>query len=179
MLSEPERRFLDAYREQGTIRGAAVSLNYTPAWGFWMARKVRQSLGGLATIREAVMADENGDTPSVSRKDFEGLLSRFEDLQDALDDLAKARRDDGRENQPAQQQQVAQRELSLKDHAKALGLSIADVEHLQEERDYGKFKKFLERLEKEEDEQAAAVGDDEKGLKDKFVDGLGGIRNVR
>jgi hypothetical protein len=58
----------------------------------------------------------------VSRADFEKLTGLVSRLGDSLEELAKRPGDSGR------QEQVAQRELDVKDHAKALGLSLEDVE---------------------------------------------------
>ena len=177
VLSERDRDFLAALAAGETINDYARRNNFSLAWGSWKSREVRRKLG-VATIREAVRMSEQ-EKEGVSRSDFDKLTGLVAKLGDAIEDLAK------RPNEPAAQQQVRERELDVKDHAKALGLTLDDVERLKGEKEYERFKAMQERLERERDEE---LDDDDgggdgngagKGGIGQVLDGLGGLSGVR
>lgn len=121
-----------------------------------------------------------GLTEQVSRTDFDKLTGLVSSLADAVENLAKAQPSE----QPAARAEVRERQLDVKDHAKALGLSLDDVKRLQDEKEYDKFRTMQERLDKERAEADAATNgelddEDTRGVGQKLVDGLGGIRNVK
>ena len=171
VLTGSDREFLAALAAGESAAGYARSHSYSLPWAKWKSREVRRKLG-VSTIGEAVaaMAEIN---EGVSRADFDKLTKLVNGLGEAVEDLARARPSE----QPAAQQQVQERQLDLKDHAKARGLSLADVERLKEEKDYERFKTFLDRYEHEEPEEEPENG--ATSLGDKIRDGLGGIRNVK
>ena len=107
-----------------------------------------------------------GASDGVGKADFDKLVGLVTSLGDAVENLAKARPAD----QPAAQQVVQARELDVKDHAKALGLSMDDVTRIQEEKEYEKYKKMEARRVKELE--------DEGGENEPQRDGLGGILNL-
>lgn len=119
------------------------------------------------------MADDEG----VSRADFDKLTGLVAKLGDSLEELAKRPNDQGAKDD------AARRDLDVKDHAKALGLSMEDVQRIQDDKDYKRWLAFDERrqkeLEEEEAEQEANGAGQSKGLGEQIRDGLGGIRNVR
>jgi hypothetical protein len=86
---------------------------------------------------------------------------------------------------PANEQNVRDRELDVKDHAKALGLSLEDVERIRGEKEYEKWLGFeTRRLKELEDAEEEDGGEGEgngggKGFGEQIRDGLGGIRNVK
>lgn len=174
-LDESDRAFLHAIAEGETAVAYARRHNYSDDWAKFKSRRVRGKLGA-ATLREAVaMAD---DDTGVSRADFEKLTGLVTRLGDSLEELAR------RPNDQGQQQQVRERELDLKDHAKALGLTVEDVERLKGEKEYRRFKEMQERLDQERAE--ADDNDDDgdgggngagRGIGDRILDGLGGITN--
>lgn len=179
-LSDIEQAFLAHVGAGGTFQGFAAENGYSSAWAKWKSREIRRKLG-VSTIGEAVakMAEENGTGEGVSRADFDKLTGLVSGLHDAIDELARAKPSE----QPAAREQVQERQLSLKDHAAALGISIDDVKKLLEEKDYERFKANQERLEREraaEDEEDDD-GEDEggRGIGGVIRDGLGGIRNVQ
>lgn len=176
MLNDSERSFLGAVREGESAAAYARRNNYSPDWAKWMSKQIREKLD-VHTLREAVtMAEEN---EGVSRGDFDKLFGAFTKLSDTVEELAK------RPNDPAAQQQVRDHELDVKDHAKALGLSLDDVEKLKDEKEFGKFKAMQDRLDKERLEAEAEEDEDDsangggKTLGEKVRDGLGGISGVK
>lgn len=179
VLSDQEKDLLASVAAGGTLAGYSRDHDYSVAWGKWKGREIRRKLG-VATLEEAIRVSQGEPEPGVSRADFDRLSGLVEKLGDSLEELAQARPAE----QPAARAEVRERELSLKDHAKALGLSLADVELLKEERDYERFRAMQERLEAERAEEAAEAaasgGNDEgKGAGQRILDGLGGIRNVK
>lgn len=174
-LSDVDRDFLAALRDGETIAGYARSHSYSKHWAKWQSRKLRRRFG-VQTIGEAVLmgSDENG----VSRADFDKLFGAFTKLSDAVEDLAK------RPDEPAAKEQVRERELSVKELAEKLGLSLEDVERVKGEKEYERWKTFEERRTKElEDEEGSGEEVEEngagKGIGEVIRDGLGGIRNVK
>ena len=184
MLSDRDRDFLDWLRDGGTQVEYAREHGLSRDWAKWKSRSIREKLG-VVTIDEAVqMTDENKD--GVSRAEFDKLMSSFDELQDALEELRHVAANGTGAQTHTASSNVQERRLSLKDLAQALGLSVKDVERLREEKDYGRFKAFQERLAAEQAAAAPPAGeeDDEDddgggGLLDQVRDGLGGIRNVR
>ncbi len=122
------------------------------------------------------MADGESE-PGVSKTDFDKLTGLVSKLGDAIEELGK------RPNDAGQQQQVRERELDVKDHAKALGLSLEDVERLKGEKEYERWLGFETRRQKELEEldetDDDTGGNGDKPLSEKIRDGLGGIRNVK
>ncbi len=177
-LTDAERAFLAGLRGGDTIDAAAARLGYSSHWGKWKSRELRGRLGAR-TIREAVAMADDDDT--VSRSDFEQLTKLVGRLGDALEDLAKRPGDEGK------QERVRERELDVKDHAKALGLSLDDVEKLKGEKEYERFRAMQERLDAERaaaDEgegEGEGEGDGENGggIGTRILDGLGGARHVK
>jgi hypothetical protein len=174
-LSDGDREFLAVLGAGSTIAAAARTLGYSPHWGKWKSRSLRRRFG-VETIWEAVaMAEDDGT--GVSRADFEKLFGAFTKLSEAVDEMAK------RPGEPAAQQAVTERQLDVKDHAKALGLSLDDVEKLKGEKRYEEFRSMQERLDAERAAADDEIEDDDdagngtgKGLGDVIRDGLGGIR---
>lgn len=115
------------------------------------------------------MADEAG----VTRSEFEGLQALIKQTNEAIENLAKASPQD----KQAAETQVRERELSEKDLAAKLGISLDDVKRVRDENEYGKFKTMQERLDAE---KAAAVVAEEEQLKEEKpqTDGLGGVFNL-
>lgn len=175
-LSEIDLDLLASLREGGTIAGYARDHHYSPHWPKWKSRSLRQRFG-VTTIEEVLLMSD--DDQGVSRGDFDKLFGAFTKLSDTVEELAK------RPNDPAAQQQVRDRELDVKDHAKALGLSLEDVEKLKDEKEFGKFKAMQDRLDKERLEAEAEEDEDDsangggKTLGEKVRDGLGGISGVK
>ncbi len=175
-LSERDQDLLTALAGGETLNDYARRHNYSLAWGQWRSRELRRLLG-VATLREAVLMSQ-GEGEGVSRGDFEKLFSAVSGLTDAVEEMRK------RPSEP-QQQQVRERELDVKDHAKALGLSLEDVERLKGEKEYEKWLAFETRRQKELDEEEGVEGEGEgengkgKGIGEQIRDGLGGIRNVK
>jgi hypothetical protein len=176
-LLPSDRKFLAALRDGDSMAAYAREHGYTLHWAKWKSRSVRRRLG-VDTIGEAIaaMADEDG----VSRGEFEKLMGLVGKLGDSVDELAR------RPDSQAARQQVAERQVSLKDHAAALGLTLEDVEKLKGEQEYERFKAMQQRLSEEtaleDDADDEGEGEDEgdgKGSVRTFVDGLGGIRNVK
>lgn len=178
MLSERDLDLLDHLAAGGTVAGYAREHHFSKHWAKWTSRNIRQKLG-VGTLEEAVTVSET-EREAVSRSDFDKLTGLVAKLGDAIEDLAK------RPNEPAAQQQVRERELDVKDHAKALGLTLDDVERLKGEKEYERFKAMQERLERERDEE---LDDDDdggdggngagKGGIGQVLDGLGGLSGVR
>ena len=75
----------------------------------------------------------------------------------------------------------------MKEHAKALGLTGAEVEKRLDEKEYARYKTNAERLDAERAAAEAAAKPEGEGegegegqtLGEKLKDGLGGLRNVR
>jgi len=178
-LNARDRDFLDAIAGGETITAYERRNDYSLAWGWWKSREVRRKLG-VATIREAVRMSEQ-EKEGVSRSDFEKLTGLVAKLGDSIEELAKRPNDFGR------QEQVRERELDMKDHAKALGLSLDDVEKLKGEKEYERWLKFEERRQKElaeaddeeDDEEDKDDGSNGRGVGEVIRDGLGGIRKVK
>ena len=178
VLSDQEKDLLAAVAAGGTLAGYAREHDYSVAWGKWKGREIRRKLG-VSTLEEAIRVSQ-GEPESVSRADFDKLSGLVERLSDSLEELASARPAEKAEARA----EVRERELTLKDHAKALGLSLADVELLKEERDYEKFRAMQERLEREraeeeQEEEEPPTNGEPKGAGQRILDGLGGIRNVK
>ena len=163
-LSGSDLQFLAELRGGISAREYARRHSYSYAWAEWKSKEIRRKLG-VHTLGEAIQMSE-GASEGVGKADFARLESLVGKLGDALEDLIRAKPAD----QPAAQQQVAQRELDAKDHAKALGLDMKDVEAMLGEKDYARFKANQDRLDKE---RAEAEGDGEPQR-----DGLGGILNL-
>ena len=171
-LSPVDVALLDWLLGGGTIVGYGREHSYSRDWGKWKSREIRRKLG-VSTIEEALqlMAQED---EGVSKADFEKLTGLVGKLGDAIEELAKRPAD------PAQQQQVRERELDVKDHAKALGVSLEDVEKIRGEKEYEKWLAFEKRrIEEEEAEEGGNGSAGGKSLGDTIRDGLGGIRNVK
>jgi hypothetical protein len=170
-LNESDHAFLQAVASGETAKDYAARCFYGPDWPKWKSRRIRRILG-VQTIREAIeMTDD-----TVSRKEFDTLTSLINRLGEGLEKLAERPDDNGR------QQVVAQRELDVKDHAKALGLSLEDVEKLKGEKEYGRFKAMQDRLDKERSELEDDENEEEEeetSAGRKILDGLGGITNRR
>jgi DNA-binding transcriptional MerR regulator len=173
-LSERDRDFLAAISRGESINDYARRHNYSLDWGVYESRKVRRHYG-VKTIREAVEMAE--DDAGVSRADFDKLTGLVSKLGESLEELVR------RPNDPAAQQQHRERELDVKDHAKALGLSLDDVEKLKGEKEYEKWKAFedrrLKELEEEEPEPESDSEGNGGGTLDKIRDGLGGLSGVK
>jgi hypothetical protein len=177
VLSEADHEFLAALRGGLTANAYARRVGYSTAWAKKKSRKVRDHYQ-VATIEEALEMSER-EQETVNRADFDRLMGAVGKLGDAVDELKNSR---GTER-PAAEERVRERELDVKDHAKALGLSLDEVEKLKEEKDYQRFKKMQDRLELERaDELEAVEGEQDEngggGLGEKIRDGLGGIRNL-
>ncbi len=164
MLNASEMEFLQAVGNGEGQAAYARRNNYSRAWAKWMSRKIRAKLGAT-TLGEALAMSETA-SEGVSKSDFDKLVGLVTSLGDAVEGLARAKPAD----QPAAQQQVQQRELDVKDHAKALGLSMDDVTRIQEEKEYEKYKKMEARRVKELE--------DEQGETEPQRDGLGGVSNL-
>ena len=143
MLSASDREFLEAVGQGESAAAYARRKNYSRDGAKWKSKAVRKKLG-VDTLGEAIQMSE-GASEGVGKADFARLESLVGKLGDALEDLIRAKPAD----QPAAQQQVAQRELDAKDHAKALGLDMKDVEAMLGEKDYARFKANQDRLDKE------------------------------
>jgi hypothetical protein len=175
-LTPVDLDLLESLLAGGTIAGYARAHDYSRDWGKWKSREIRRKLG-VDTIEEALAAMRDDDDDGVSRADFDKLTGMVGKLGEALEELTKRPGDAGA------QQNVRERELDVKDHAKALGLSLEDVEKLKGEKEYERFKAMQDRL----DAERAAEDDDEDdengngagGLGQQIRDGLGGIRNVK
>jgi len=114
----------------------------------------------------------------ITRAEFEGVQKALKDVADAIEELRNAKPADV----PAAQAQVQARELTLKDHARALGLTVEEVTTMQEEKEYERFKARQARLDKEKADAAAAANPEpepQPGVVQRVVDGLGGVRNVK
>ena len=171
-LSPVDLDLLDSLISGGTIAGYGREHGYGRDWGKWKSREIRRKLG-VATIEEAVAKMSSTDD-GPSKADFDKLTGLVGKLGDAVDELVK------RPNDPGQQQQVRERELDVKDHAKALGLSLEDVEKIRGEKEYEKWLAFEKRrIEEEEAEEGGNGSAGGKSLGDTIRDGLGGIRNVK
>ena len=174
VLSPVDVDLLESLLAGGTIAGYARAHDYSRDWGKWKSREIRRKLG-VDTIEEALAAMRDDDD-GVSRADFDKLTGMVGKLGDALEELTKKPGDSGA------QQNVRERELDVKDHAKALGLSLEDVEKLKGEKEYERFKTMQDRLDAE---RAAEDDDDDSGngggtgIGQQIRDGLGGIRNVK
>lgn len=174
LLNDTDRDFLAWLRQGKTIASYCSSHGYSREWGKWKSRQIRHLLG-VETIGEAVvMAD---DDAGVSKLDFDKLFGAVGKLSDAVDELAKRPTTE-------KQETVRERELDVKDHAKALGLSLEDVERLKGEKEYTKWLEFETRRQKELDDEEAEEGGGDNGVKpkgtvEKVLDGLGGIKNVK
>lgn len=179
-LRNRDRDYLAYLRDGGTGADYARQHGFSRHWAKWKSRSLRERLG-VATLEEAIQLMDD-DEAGVSRADFDRLTQLVDGLGDAVEALTRA----APEDRNGARHEVQQRQLSLKDHAKALGLSLADVEKLQEERDYGRFKKWTDRLAAEKAAALEAEGDDDDeddddgddGVGRRILDGLGGIRNV-
>ena len=130
------------------------------------------------------MTDDGKD--GVSRAEFDKLMGSFTQLQEALDELRDVAANGTGAETHAASSNVQQRQLSVREAAAALGLSVKDVERLHDEKDYGRFKAFQERLAAEQAAAAPPGGEEDEeedgeggGLLEQVRDGLGGIRNVR
>lgn len=170
-LTDAETSFLDALRRGESGNGYARRLDYSESWAKQKSRRIKSKLG-VQTIREALeMTDD-----VVKRGEFDTLVSLINRLGKSLEDLAERPNDNG------QREVVAQRELDVKDHAKALGLSLEDVEKIKGEKAYSSFKAMQERLDAEraaELEDGEEDGEEETSAGRKILDGLGGITNRR
>lgn len=155
----------------GTIAGYTREHGYSKPWGKWKSREIRRKLG-VQTIEEAIAA-MGVDDDGVSKADFDKLTGLVGKLGDAVEELTK------RPNDANQQQQVRERELDVKDHAKALGLSLEDIERVKGEKEYANFKKMQDRLDAEREEEEGEGGNGAGSLGDRIRDGLGGITNVK
>lgn len=174
-LTDAENAYLDGLRSGETSNGYARRLGYSESWGKQKSRRIKRKLG-VETIGEAVAMSEAAS--EVTKADFDKLTGLVSRLGEAVEELAK------RPSDQAQQQVVRERELDVKDHAKALGISLDDVQRLKEEKDYDRFKAMQARLDKEREEEAAAAGEgddngDTRGLGERILDGLGGVTNVK
>lgn len=175
MLDDSDRAFLAALAAGETARDYAARQHYGPDWAKWKSRRIRRILG-VDTIREAIRMSES---EAVSRGEFDTLVSLINRLGESMEKLAE------RPNDTGQQQVVARRELDVKDHAKALGLTVEDVEKLKGEKEYARFRAMQERLDAEraaaEEEEGGEEedGEGEQSGLGKVLDGLGGITNVR
>ncbi len=123
-LSESDLAVLDALRHGETANGYARRISYSVWWAKKKSRQVRAKLG-VASIEEALAVSE-GLGEGITRAEFDGLQRTMGQLADALEQLQRAKPAD----QPAAQAQVRERELDVKDHAKALGISVDDVRKL-------------------------------------------------
>lgn len=174
-LNESDLLFLGALRDGQPAAAYAREHGYSNAWAKWKSKEVRRKLG-VPTIREAIAMSTGENETGVSRADFEKLTSLVGSLGESIDELTKRPADQGA------QQQVRERELDVKDHARALGLSLDDVQKLKDEKDYDRFRKMQERLDTEraaalEDDDDDDDGGDERSAGQKIMDGLGGVTN--
>ncbi len=171
-LTDAEVAFLDALRTGESANGYARRLDYSESWAKQKSRRIKLKLG-VPTIREALQMTDD----QVSRGEFDTLVSLINKLGKSLEDLADRPQDKG------QQQVVAQRELDVKDHAKALGLTVEEIEKMKGEKQYAQFKSMQERLDAEraalEDEDDDEGEGDQRGVGEKILDGLGGVKNLR
>lgn len=167
-LSESDLAFLDALRAGESAPHYAERIHYSKRWAKWKSRRIRDRLG-VATIKEAVRLSEEA---GVTRSEFEGLQALIKQTNEAIENLAKASPQD----KQAAETQVRERELSEKDLAAKLGISLDDVKRVRDENEYGKFKTMQERLDAE---RAAVVAEEEKLEEEKpQTDGLGGVFNL-
>jgi hypothetical protein len=173
-LTTAETDFLDALRRGETGNGYARRLSYSESWAKQKSRRIKQKLG-VSTIGEAIaMSSTESENGGVSRSDFEKLTGLIGKLASSIEDLVE------RPDSNAAQQNVVQRELDVKDHAKALGLSVDDVSKLLEEKDYERFRKMQDRLDAERAATDESGGDDDDDDEQSggVLDGLGGIGNL-
>lgn len=171
-LNESDRAFLGALRDGQAAAEYARTHGYSTAWAKWKSKQIRAKLG-VQTIGEAVTMSSTENENGVSRADFEKLTGLVGKLASSIEDLIERPSDQGA------QQQVVQRELDVKDHAKALGLSVEDVTKLLEEKDYEKFRRNADRLEAERvaaETEEEETEEAEEGTS--VLDGLGGIGNL-
>lgn len=176
-LSDRDLDLLDHLAAGGSVAGYAREHHFSTHWAKWTSRNIRHKLG-VDTLEEAVAVSET-EREAVSRADFDKLTGLVTKLGDAIEDLAKAgpaRREEARET-------VRERELDVKDHAKALGLTLEDVERLKGEKEYERFKAMQDRLERErEEEEGGEEGEENgagKGGLGQVLDGLGGLSGVK
>lgn len=178
-LSERDRDFLAALADGETQAAYARRNSFGSDWARWKSREVRHKLG-VDTIEEAIEA-MGDDDQSVSKSDFDKLTGLVTRLGESLEEFARARPHE----QPAAREQVQQRELDVKDHAKALGLSVEDIEKLKGEKEFARFREMQDRLDAERAEEGDDGVDDAdangagKTLGEKVRDGLGGITGVK
>lgn len=169
-LTERERQFLAALRTGISGNQYARDSHYSESWAKQMSKRIKAKLG-VETIMEAILMSETAPE-GVSKADFEALRKAIDATNKAVAELAEA--STAREKEEGKEE-VRVREMDEKEMAKKLGISLDDVAHIREEREYERYKKFEERrqaeLAEEEDEEERRSGFD------RMVDGLGGIKH--
>lgn len=176
VLTEADRAFLAARARgvPGTV--FAREHGYSRHWPKWKSRQIRRRFG-VATLEEAFRLSE------ITREEFDSIRRGQEELRDAIRRLDTARTPEAQRDARAD---VRDARADLDTELRRRGLSEADLDKLQDEKEYEKFKARQARLDQEREEEAAkkaeadAKAEEErlaKEAEEKKRDGLGGRRN--
>lgn len=139
MLTHRDFDFLEALRRGERPRAYARRVGYSDAWAKFESRKVRRLLGAQ-TLEEAVSMSE------VTAEDLSAIRRELRDLREAQEKLAAAKTPAAKEEA---REDVREAKDDLDAELRRRGLSRADLDELQESKEYERFKARQERLEAE------------------------------
>lgn len=139
LFSPRDLDFIEALRAGETARGYAIRNHYHPQWAKWEAKKIKQKLGA-STLEEAIRLSE------ITAEDVAAIRREQRELKEALARLEAAstpkQKADARED-------VRDARADLDAELKSRGLTREDLDKLQEEKEYERFKTRQDRLESE------------------------------